>query len=415
MTTTDVPDLLSAAHDLDPQPLYRHLRDQTPVVYHAGSESFLVARHEDILRLLRGLDVDSSNYGDSAGTVFGRTVLQMDGKEHQKHRMLINPMFQPAAIEELRPTILRVVTEEFLPHLQNAVDEAAASGGGVAEIDLVPTYFDELPIRVIELLLDLSKDNHENFVRWFNDMHAQSGNVGHDPEVQQRGMKAHDDMAEYLQPIIDERKANPGRDLISRMCQAEVDGQKLTDEEIISFGRIMITAGGETTSKALGLMMMNLLQHPDQLAAVRANRALIDNAFVETLRFSSPVAFSGRRAVNDIELHGVTIPQGASINLLLGAGNRDPRKFSDPDTFDIFRPDNPAERGFSGAAAHLGFLNGRHHCIGAQLARAEIQVAFNVMFDNMDNLQFAEGFVPKPTGLWTRGVPSLKVAFTPKP
>jgi cytochrome P450 len=415
MTTTSatVPDILSVEHDVDPQPGYRYLRDEAPVVYHAGSDSWLVTRHEDVQQLLRGHEVSSQNYATGAGLIFGRTLLEMDGKEHQRHRVLINPIFQAAGIENVRPTIMRVVSEQFLPHLETALAAVRRGESVFAEIDLVPTYFGQLPIGVIEIMLDLPRDHHEKFTEWYTAMHAFTGNVSGDPEVDARGRQASSDMSDYMLPIIAERRAHPTDDLISRMCLVDIDGEALSDEGVVSFARLMVTAGGETTDRALGLTMLNLLQHPDQLAAVRENRSLIDNAFVETLRYSAPVAFSGRRAEVDIEMHGVTIPQGATINLLLAAANRDPRKFSEPDRFDIFRSDNDVERGFSGVSDHLGFLKGRHHCVGAQLARAEIQTALNVIFDNMNNLRLAEGFVPKPTGLWTRGVNSLVVAFTP--
>lgn len=217
-------------------------------------------------------------------------------------------------------------------------------------------------------------------------------------------------MTELVLPMIAERRESPGTDLISRMCQAEIEGERLTDEEVRAFVSLMITAGGETTDRAPGLTLLNLIEHPDQMAAVIEDRSLIRNAFVETLRYSPPVNIAGRQAAVDIELHGTTIPAGSSINCLIGAANRDPRKFLDADTFDIFRSDNNVDRGFTGAADHLGFANGRHFCVGAHLAKAEVEIALNLIFDNMHDIRLAEGFVPEPTGLWTRGVDNLRIA-----
>lgn len=414
MTTLspDVPDILSDEHDDDPQPAYRYLREQAPAVFHPGSDSWLVSRHADVSRLLRAKEVSSKNYGDGLGLIFGRTVLELDGKEHQKHRLLLNPLMNGIQLVAMQPMMLGVVTDLFLPELEKAV--AARPGGvGEAEIDLVPAYFGELPISVIETMLDLPKDKHEDFSRWYKAMHAFTANIAGLPGPIEAGLQARKELTEYVLPLITERRANPGTDLISGMCQAEIDGEKLTDEEVRAFVSLMITAGGETTDRALGLIMLNLLQHPAQLEAVKADRSLIANAFVETLRYSPPVNIAGRMAEEDIELHGVTIPAGAKINCLIGAANRDETKFSDPHRFDIFREDNSVEKGFSGAADHLGFAKGRHLCVGAALAKAEVEIALNLIFDNMPDIRLADGFVPRPTGLWTRGVDELRVAFTP--
>jgi cytochrome P450 len=408
----DVPDILSDEHDDDPQPAYRYLREEAPAVFHPGSDSWLVSRHADVSRLLRAKEVSSKNYGDGLGLIFGRTVLELDGKEHQKHRLLLNPLMNGIQLVAMQPMMLGVVTDLFLPELAKSV--AARPGGvGEAEIDLVPTYFGELPISVIETMLDLPKERHEDFSRWYKAMHAFTANIAGLPGPIEAGLQARKELTEYVLPLITERRANPGTDLISGMCQAEIDGEKLTDEEVRAFVSLMITAGGETTDRALGLIMLNLLQHPAQLEAVKADRSLIANAFVETLRYSPPVNIAGRMAEEDIELHGATIPAGAKINCLIGAANRDETKFSDPHSFDIFRDDNSVERGFSGAADHLGFAKGRHLCVGAALAKAEVEIALNLIFDHMPDIRLADGFVPRPTGLWTRGVDELRVAFTP--
>jgi cytochrome P450 len=411
--TADAPDILSEEHDRDPEIAYRYLREEAPVVYHPGSNSYLVTRHADVLSLLRGQETNSQNYGDGLGLIFGRTVLELDGQEHRKHRLLLNPIFHTAEIASLRPTMLSVITEMFLPQVAAANLPVERGETDTAILDLVPAYFGELPISVIEAMLDLPRERHEDFSRWYKAFHAFTANLAGDQGVIDRGFAARAEMTEYVLPLITQRRANPGNDLISQMCMADIDGQKLTDEEVRAFVSLMITAGGETTDRALGLVLLNLLRHPDQLAAVRENRDLIVNAFVETMRYTPPVGVAGRQAAVDIELHGVTIPAGSTINCLIAAANRDPRKFAEPDVFNIVREDNSAAKGFTGAADHLGFANGRHFCVGAQLAKAEIEIAFNMIFDNMKDLRLAEGFVPKPTGLWTRGVNKMVVAYTP--
>ena len=409
----EVPDILSAEHDRDPEIAYRYLREQAPAVFHQGSNSWLISRHEDILKLVRGKQVNSNNYVAGIGAVYGRTLLEMDGRDHQQQRGLLNPLMHGVNLDAYQPIVRKVIAELFMPAFEAAAGPVRRGEQTFAEIDIAETYFQSLPISVIIEMLDLPRDHAADFVRWFKDLMAFVANLGGDPGPIERGHKAREELTEFVLPLIAERRANPGQDLVSQMTQAELDGQGLSDEDVRSFISLMIVAGGETTDRALGNVMLNLLQHPDQLAAVRENRELVTAAFVETLRYTPPVNVAGRTAAMDIDIHGVTIPEGAAVTCLIGAANRDPRKFSEPDKFNIFREDNSVDRAFSGAADHLGFLNGRHFCVGAALAKAEVEVGINLILDNMKDLRIAEGFVPKPTGLWTRGVDSLRMAFIP--
>jgi cytochrome P450 len=405
-------DILSAEHDQDPEPIYRYLREEAPASYHAGSNSWLISRHEDILKLVRGKQVNSNNYVEGIGAVYGRTLLEMDGRDHQQQRGLLNPLMHGVNLENYQPIVQKVISELFMPEFEAAAAPIRSGEAEFGEIDLAATYFQALPISVIIEMLDLPRENRGDFVRWFKDLMAFVANLGGDPEPIARGHKAREELSAFVMPLIAERRANPRADMISQMCTAELNGEGLTNEEVNAFISLMIVAGGETTDRALGNVMLNLLRHPDQLAAVRENRELVTDAFVETLRYTPPVNVAGRTAAMDINIHGVTIPEGAAITCLIGAANRDPRKFAEPDKFDIFRKDNSTEKAFSGAADHLGFLNGRHFCVGAALSKAEVEVGINLVLDKMKNIRIAEGFVPKPTGLWTRGVDTLRVAFT---
>jgi cytochrome P450 len=411
-TVKETPDILSPEHDRDPEPIYRYLREEAPAVFHAGSNSWLISRHDDILKLVRGKAVNSDNYVAGIGAVFGRTLLEMDGLDHKQQRGLLNPLLHGVNMENYQPIVAKVIAGLFMPEFEKAAAPLRSGAAEFGEIDLAASYFQALPISVILEMLDLPRENRGDFVRWFKDLMAFVANLGGDPEPIARGHKAREELTAFVMPLIAERRANPGTDMISQMCTAELDGEGLSNEEVNAFISLMIVAGGETTDRALGNVMLNLLRHPDQLAAVRENRELITDAFVETLRYTPPVNVAGRTAAMDIDIHGVTIPKGAAVTCLLGAANRDPRKFSEPDRFDIFRTDNSTAKAFSGAADHLGFLNGRHFCVGAALAKAEVEVGINLILDNMKNIRIADGFVPQPTGLWTRGVDLLRVAFT---
>ena len=196
-------------------------------------------------------------------------------------------------------------------------------------------------------------------------------------------------------PIIAERRAHPGADLLSTLCTAAIDGEQMSDDEIKAFVSLLLVAGGETTDKALSNMFMNLIANPDQLAAVRADRTLIDAAFAETLRHSPPVQMIMRQPAEDVEMSGVTIPAGVDGDLPDRRRQPRPAQYADPDRFDIFRDDLAVNRAFSGAANHVGFCLGRHFCVGAMLAKTEVEIAANQLLDAMDDIAF-DGGPPTP-------------------
>ena len=237
------------------------------------------------------------------------------------------------------------------------------------------------------------------------------GNLSGDEAVTADGLKTKDELEAYLLPVIADRRANPGDDLLSTLCTSVIDGEQMTDEEIKAFVSLLLVAGGETTDKALSNMLMNLIANPDQLAAVRADRRLIDTAFAETLRHSPPVQMIMRQPSEDVEMHGVTIAAGSTVTCLIAGANRDPRKYSDPDRFDIFRTDLSPDKAFSGAANHTGFCLGRHFCVGAMLAKTEVAIATNQLLDAMDDIAFNPA--PTPVGVFTRAPKTMPLTFTP--
>lgn len=406
------PDILSEEHNLDPWTTYRILRDELPVYYHEGTDSWLISRHADLLSVSKSAEVSNENYIANIGGVHGPTILQFDGQQHTKHRRLLGPFLHAGGVKIFRDTLERVLDDLF----HKAFDQAVTGSAGKerAEIDLVTAFFHDLPVTVIEEMLDLPRENHSDFDRWYKAIMDFIGNLGGDQGAIDRGLQARKEMTEFFMPLIAERRrSGEGEDLLSLMCRADVDGEKLTDEEVRAFISLMITAGGETTDKALGLVTTNLLQHPDQLAAVYADPSLITDAFAETLRYTPPVHIGGRTPIHDIELYGQMIPEGALVTYLVGAANRDPRKFSDPDVFDIYRVDNDTGKAFSPAADHMAFFNGRHFCVGAMLAKAEVEIGMGLILDHMKDLRFADGFVPEERGLWTRGYEHLQVTFIP--
>jgi cytochrome P450 len=399
----EAPDILSPEFLADPYSAYRILRDDLPLLWHEPTQSYIISRYEDLHRALRNPAFTSENYKWQLEPVHGGpTILTMSGREHAVRRALVAPAFRG-----------RELQDKFLPVIERNARELIDRFRDRGTVDLVADFAGSFPVNVIADMLALDKSDHAKFHEWYTAIIDFFGNIAQDPEINERGLRTNEEFSAYLIPIIRQRRRNPGDDLLSTLCAAEVDGTRMTDPDIKAFCSLLLAAGGETTVKALSGMFVNLLQHPDQLAAVRADRGLISNAFAETLRFNPPVHVILRELSEDVELHGVTMPRGTTITCLLGAANRDERRYRDPDRFDIFRDDLATGTAFSAAADHLAFSLGRHFCVGALLAKAEVEVATNQLLDAMDDIRMPADFRPVEEGLFTRGVMRLPLTFTP--
>jgi cytochrome P450 len=407
------PDILSPEHAADPYTTYRILREHHPVFFHEPTQSWLVSRYADLRALFRAPDISSNNYDWQLEPVHGRTIIQMEGREHTAHRRLLNPFFHGNGLERFRATVAKNARELADPFIERESRAVAAGARQRGEVDLVKEFTQHFPINVIEDMLAIPKEDTELFERWYVSIMKFLSNLSGDEAVTQQGLRTKQELDDYFYPVIEQRRESDDEDLISRFCRAEVEGTRLSDEEIRGFISLMLTAGGETTDRALASLFKNLIENPDQLEAVRDDRELVDAAFAETLRFSPPVHMIMRHAKEDMEIGGVEIPAGATITCLLAAGNRDPEKFSDPDRFDIFRTDNPVEKAFTGSAEHLSFAMGRHYCVGAMLAKQEVDVATNHLLDRMADLRFKEGFTPYEEGVFTRAPETLEITFAP--
>jgi len=209
--------------------------------------------------------------------------------------------------------------------------------------------------------------------------------------------------------LIGRRRIDPGDDLLSELAQAEVDGGRLEDEQIVRFGMLMVFAAGETTEKALATTLRNLIAHPDALARVRADRTVLQRAMAESLRYTAPTHMVPRRTRSEVRVSGGWLPAEAEVMCFIGAANRDERRFEHPDRFDIDRPDVDPEAAFTPKAAHLAFGHGRHFCLGALLSKLEIRIAIERLLDATRELRFAEAEPPRDAGLFLRGPVRLPV------
>ena len=397
------PDILSPEFATDPYPFYKTMRDDFPLFHHAATQSWVLSRCEDVERAFKDPAFSSKNYDWQLEPVHGRTILQMEGKEHATHRNLLTPAFRG-----------RELQERFVPVIERNARELIDAFRAGGEVDLVAAFSTRFPINVIVEMLGLPRSDHHRFHAWYTSIMAFLSNLSGDAKVVEEGLRTRAELAAYMLPIIAERRKSPGKDLLSTLCSAEIDGARMSDDEIRGFVSLLLTAGGETTDKAVTSLIKNLVEHPDQLEAVRRDRSLIDAAFAETLRYSPPVHMIMRTPTEDVKMTGGTIPANNTVTCLIGSANRDERRFAEPDRFDLFRKDLDVERAYTGGANHAAFALGRHFCVGAILAKTELQIATNLLLDAMPDLRLADGSPPE-VGIFTRAPKSLKLRFSPAP
>lgn len=398
------PDILSPEFERDPYRAYRLMRQDAPLLWHEATGSYIVSRYEDVERVFKDKEGEftTDNYDWQIEPVHGRTILQLSGREHAVRRALVAPAFRGSDLRE-----------KFLPVIERNSRELIDTFRDAGSVDLVADYATRFPVNVIADMLGLDKSDYDRFHGWYTAVIAFLGNLSGDPEVTRAGERTRVEFAAYMLPIIRERREAPGDDLLSTLCTAEVDGVRMGDEDIKAFCSLLLAAGGETTDKAIAGIFTNLLRHPEQLEAVRADRTLIPRAFAETLRYTPPVHMIMRKSATEVALGGGTVPAGSTVTCLIGAANRDEDRYRNPDAFDIFREDLTATNAFSAAADHLAFALGRHFCVGALLAKAEVEIGVGQLLDAMPDLRLADGFDPVERGVFTRGPQSLPVRFTP--
>ena len=395
------PDILSPEFSEDPFPVLTLMRDEHPVYYHEAMNSYMISRYEDVERAFKDPAFNSNNYEWQLEPVHGPTILQMEGRDHSRHRNLVTPAFRGADLRE-----------KFAPVIERNSAELIEAWRGDGEVDFVQQYTTRFPINVIVDMLGLPKSDHDRFHAWYSSIMAFLSNLIGAPDVMAAGIRTRDELQEYMLPIIAERRSSPGDDLLTTLCQAEIDGERLSDIEVKAFVSLLLTAGGETTDKSMANMFWRLIEHPEQMEAVRADRSLIRNAFAETLRHTPPVQMIMRETATDVEMSGGVIPAGATVTCLLAGANRDPRQYADPDRFDIFREDLDMDKAFTAAANHTSFAFGRHFCVGAILALTEVETGTNQLLDTMDGIAFVDG-PPTPAGVFTRSPVHMPLTFRP--
>jgi cytochrome P450 len=353
----------------------------------AAPEIYTVLSYDAVFEVLRdGARFCSAGYKKSMGLVMGDTILAKDGADHLRSRALISRAFTRRSIERWESELVRPIVTAY-------VDRFAARG----EADLVRELTFPFPVHVVAAMIGLPESDHPAFHR----LAVELISIGIDFDG---AIRAARELRALFAPVVAARREQPQDDLISVLAHAELDGSRLSDEEIYAFLCLLAPAGAETTYRSSSNLLWGLLTNPDQLDALRRDRALIPQAIEEGLRWEPPLLSIMRTATHDTELAGVAIPQGAPVAVNLGAANRDPSRWDDPERFDIFRPQKP----------HIAFAVGPHVCLGMHLARMETRILLDVLFERLPNLRLdpdaKEGGI---TGLIFRSPKELRVRFDP--
>ena len=396
------PNIMSPEYEKDPYPILEDIRENHPIYFQEGLDSWVISRHEDIKSALRNPSFTTENYSWQLEPVHGRSIMQLDGSEHRHTRAVVIPTLRGSQLRENFESIV-------VNNSQQLIDAWRYDG----RVELVSQFTQRLPLSVIIDVLGLDPQDKGKFHRWYNDIHDYFTNTTGDPDLTAAGLRTHDELKAYMMPLIQDRKENPRDDLISQIVHAEINGERMSDIDIKSYISFLLVAGSESTDLQISNMWLRLLENSDQLQAVREDRSLIKTAFAESLRHTAAVLMIMRQVSEDVEFHGVTVPAGSTVTLLLAAANRDPRKFSEPDTFNIFRDDLQTDREFTGAANHMTFSLGRHFCIGTYLAAMEAETATNQLLDAMDDIAFADGHIPREVGSFVRAPRYMPLTFTP--
>ena len=374
---------LSTGHCHDPYPRIHALMQQgsvvqgsyrsqftdVPDVQNAGTPQVMVLGFDAVMHVLTNPAIFTNRpaFMPSLGRSFGESVSVMDGADHSRYRRIFQKAFLPQIVTKWGETVVDPVVQGLM---------AQFIGTGKAE--LVEQFTHHYPFQVIYAQLELEPEQAPVFHKLAIAQLLSS--IGA-PQGQEASRK----LGDFFVGLLQQRRAQPGHDLVSHLAAVEVDGQHLPDIVLISFLRQLMNAGGDTTYRGTSALLAGLLTHPDQLEAVRADRNLIPQAIDEALRWEGPVSSTLRYASQDAEIDGVTIPEGTLINLVLASANRDPRKFVDPDRFDIFR-----ERKYRA----VPFASGPHVCIGQHLAKVEMTRAMNALLDHLPNLRLDPDMPP---------------------
>jgi cytochrome P450 len=395
------PKLFGAKMLANPYPYYARLRYHDPVHWAEQIGGWVVTRYADVMTVLRSPDVSSerielakqfvpSEYR-SMFEIRSNAMLNADAPRHTRLRLLVNKAFTPGTVEKLEPFI------------QNFVDKVLEAARPRGRMEVMAELAFPLPATVIAEMLGVPIEDRNRFKKWSDESTATVGNVGPNlsPEVMRKSMEAMGQLLNYFRGIIEQRRAAPREDLISALVKVHEESDRLSHEELLANCVLLLNAGHETTTNLIGNGTLALLRHPDQMKRLYDDPSLVPSAVEELLRYDSPVQFTSRILKADMQLGDKTLTKGQMVLLLLGAANRDPEQFPDPDRLDIGRANNK----------HLAFGLGTHFCLGAPLARLEGRIVFESLLRAAPNMRLDGPLPLYRQNFNLRGLESLPVTL----
>jgi len=406
MTTTSKP--LSLFHLLDPEvladpyPLYARLRAESPVHWDPYLHTWVVTRYADVAEVLTRFRADRTPTPDKLvelgmqqltplAQVMVRQMLFLDPPQHSRVRALAAAAFTPRRIERLR---------EHIQDITNTLVDAVAARG---QMDVMQELAGPLPAIVTAELLGVPTADHEQLKDWSQDFAEMLGNFQHNPGRVEKVLRSVEGMTSYFRDALTRQSTEPTEGLLNALANAEVDGDRLTEDEVIANVIVTMVGGQETTTNLIGNGLLTLLRTPGALERLRADPSAIPTAIEELLRYESPSQHTARLAPDDVVLGGQSIGKGQAVIAVMGAANRDPERFADPDVLDLARKDN----------RHLAFGWAGHFCFGAPLARMEAHIAFETMLRRLPELELVSEPVSWRANLGLRGLTALPITWSP--
>lgn len=389
------PDVLA-----DPYPLFHRLRTEDPVHWDPFLHAWVVTRYADVVTVLHDFSAQRTPSPEKLASlglahlnpiaqVMVKQMLFLDPPAHTRLRSLASYAFTPQ-----RVAVLRVHIERIVESLLDAVE----SNG---RMDVIADLAEPLPNIVTAEMLGVPIEDHLQLKAWSGDFAEMLGNFQHNPDHIPKVLRSVEEMTKYFRERISEERNQPHEGLIHSLLTADIEGDRLTEEEVVANCIVTMVGGQETTTNLIGNGVLALLRNPDQLQRLRANFSLIPSAVEELLRYDCPSQHTARLAPDDVVLGGKEIRKQQAVIAVMAAGNRDPERFVDPDRLDITRKDN----------RHLAFGWAAHFCFGAALARIEGQSAFEAVLRRMPNLKLEPGVLAWRTNLGLRGLTALPVTF----
>ena len=385
----------------NPYPLYHKLRSEDPVHWDRFLQTWVVTRYDDVVTVLSAFSADRTPTPEQLSSmglselnpiakVMVKQMLFMDGPAHARLRGLASTAFTPQRVAALRS------------HIQEIAENLVDRGQDRGQMDIIADFAAPLPAIVTAEMLGVPTEDHVNLKKWSADFAEMLGNFQHNPDRVSRVLASTNNLVNYFNEAIRRMRTHPKEGLIHSLMTAELDGDRLSEEEIVANCIVTMVGGQETTTNLIGSGLLTLMQNREQFQRLLENRDLLPSAIEELLRYESPSQHTGRIAREDVDLGGKKIRKGQAVMAIMAAANRDPERFPDPDRLILDRKDNK----------HLAFGWSSHFCFGAPLARMEAQICFEILLRRLKNLELTPGSLTWRENSGLRGLTALPVTFS---